>query len=134
MEVLRVFDKKFMFLINGEEVIFRDYSVFLQHKDWAISLGIDENEFNYMIRGTCAKIDGKWYANFYCEYDREDGRCTSAARKFAPEFMKHCKTSSLEISADEETFIIRKERKKRSSTPTKKSSTSNKKKPKKVDK
>jgi len=102
------YEKKFMFLIHGDEVLFKDYSVFLQHEDWAKSLGIAMDEFNNMIRGTCAKIDGKWYANFYCNYDREDGRCAAAARKFAPVFMKHCKTKSLEISSDEEPFTIKK--------------------------
>jgi len=99
---------KYMFLIHGDEVFFKDYSVFLQHKDWAMSLGITEDEFNYTIRGSCTKIDGKWYANFYCEYDREDGRCAAAARKFAPVIMKHCKTNSLEVSSDEEPFTIHK--------------------------
>ncbi|WP_461257879.1 hypothetical protein [Treponema sp. R80B11-R83G3] len=102
-------DNEFMFIINGDELLFNDYSVFLQHKDWAESLGIVEDEFNNMVRGTCAKTDGKWYANFYYNYDREDGRCAAAARKFAPAIMKYCKTNSLEILSDEEPFIIRKE-------------------------
>jgi len=104
------YEKKFMFLIRGDEVLFKGYSVFLQHKDWALSLGITEDEFNNTVRGTCTKIDGKWFANFYCDNDREDGRCAAAGRKFAPEFMKHCKTNSLEILSDEEPFTIQKEK------------------------
>ena len=102
------YSKKYMFLIHDDKVFFLDYSVFLLHKEWAKSLGIDEYEFYYTIRGTCTKIDGKWIANFYCENDQEDGRCAAAAHKFAPEIMKHCKANSLEILSDEEPFTIKK--------------------------
>jgi len=104
---------KYMFLIHDDKLFFIEYSVFLLHKDWAKSLGIDEAEFNYTIRGTCTKIEGKWLANFYCENDQEDGRCAAAAHKFAPEIMKHCKASSLEILSDEEPFFINKKTKKK---------------------
>jgi hypothetical protein len=114
-----MFDKKYMFLIQDDEVHFLDYSVFLLHKDWAKSLGINEDEFIYTIRGTCTKIDGKWIANFYCEHDQEDGRCAAAARKFAPVIMEHCKASSLEILSDEEPFTINKKIKKKAKKKTK---------------
>ena len=118
MEALfMAYEKKFMFLIRGDEVLFKGYSVFLQHKDWALSLGITEDEFNNTVRGTCTKIDGKWFANFYCDNDREDGRCAAAGRKFAPDFMKHCKTNSLEILSDEEPFTIQKEKKSENAAP-----------------
>ncbi|GBU27790.1 hypothetical protein R84B8_01331 [Treponema sp. R8-4-B8] len=108
----KVSDDGFMFLIRDDKVLFSDYSVFLQHEDWAKSLGIVDDEFNNMVRGTCAKTEGKWRAIFYYNYDREDGRCAAAARKFAPVIMKYCKTSSLEILSDEEPFTIHKEKKK----------------------
>jgi len=120
METLCVPENKFLFLIHDDKVFFRDYSVFLLHKDWAKSLGIDENEFFYTIRGTCTKIDGKWLANFYCDLDEEDGRCAAAARKFAPEIMKYCKTDFLEILSDEEPFTISKKTKKKIKKRTKK--------------
>jgi len=112
-------EKKYMFLIHDDKVFIKDYSVFLLHKDWAKSLGVDDVEFYYTIRGTCTKIDGKWLANFYCEHDEEDGRCAAAARKFAPEIMKHCNASFLEILSDEEPFTISKKTKKKIKKKTK---------------
>ncbi|MCL1958855.1 MAG: hypothetical protein FWF68_04570 [Spirochaetes bacterium] len=103
-------DNKILFLIHDGEILFNDGSYFLYHKDWAKTLGIVDNEFSNTVRGTCKKVDGKWHADFYYDYDREDGRCAAAARKFAPVIMKTCKTSSLEIFSDEEPFIIRKEK------------------------
>ena len=97
---------KFMFLIHDGEILFNDCSAFLCHKDWAKSLGIVGDEFSNMVRGKCVKVDEKWHADFYYDYDREDGRCAAAARKFAPEIMKLCKTSSLEILSDEEPFTV----------------------------
>jgi len=101
---------KFIFIIYDDKIIFNDFSEFLCHKDWAKTLGIVDEDFNNMVRGTCAKVDGKWHADFYYDYDREDGRCAAAARKFAPEIMKHCKTSTLEILSDEEPFTIQKQK------------------------
>jgi len=100
-------EKKFMFIIYDDKILFNDYSVFLFHKDWAKSLGIVGEEFSNAVRGKCMKIDGKWHADFYYDYDREDGRCAAAARKFAPEIMKFCKTKSLEILSDEEPFTLK---------------------------
>jgi len=104
-------DNKFMFLIHDDELLFNEYSDSLCHRDWAKSLGIVDDEFSNTVRGTCVKIDGKWHIDFYYDYDREDGRCAAAARKFAPVFMKFCKTNSLEIFSDEEPFTIQKENK-----------------------
>jgi hypothetical protein len=102
-------DNKLLFIIYNDEILFNDCSAFLYHKDWAKSLGIVDDEFNNMVRGNCVKTDGKWHADFYYDYDREDGRCAAAARKFAPEIMKKCKANSLEILSDEEPFTLRKE-------------------------
>ena len=102
-------DKRMMFLIHDDKILFNDNPDFLYHKDWAKSLGIVDNDFSNTVRGTCTKIEGKWRADFYYDYDREDGRCAAAARKFAPEIMKFCKTNSLEIMSDEEPFTIKKE-------------------------
>jgi len=102
--------KKILFIIYDGEILFNNGSEALSHKDWAKSLGIVDNEFHNMVRGTCAKIDGKWHADFYYDYDREDGRCAAAARKFAPEIMKYCRASSLEVLSDEEPFTVKKER------------------------
>ncbi|MDR2598037.1 MAG: hypothetical protein LBC76_12050 [Treponema sp.] len=101
-------DNKILFLIHNGEILFNDSSHFLYHKDWAKTIGIVNDEFSNTVRGTCKKVEGKWHADFYYDYDREDGRCAAAARKFAPEIMKICKTSSLEIFSDEEPFTIRK--------------------------
>jgi len=103
-------DKKFIFLIHDDNILFHDYSEFVHHKDWAKTLGIVDDEFNNMVRGTCVKVDGKWHADFYYDYDREDGRCAAAARKFAPAIMKYCRTNSLEVLSDEEPFTVKKER------------------------
>ena len=103
-------DKKIIFLIHDDKVLFSDNSNFLHHKDWAKTLGIVDDEFNNMVRGTCVKVEGKWRADFYYDYDREDGRCAAAARKFASEIMKHCHAGALEIISDEEPFTIRKEK------------------------
>jgi len=100
---------KFIFIIYDDKILFNDHSDSMQHKDWAKTLGIVDDEFNNMVRGTCAKVDGKWHADFYYDYDREDGRCAAAARKFAPEIMKYCHTSSLEVLSDEEPFTLKKE-------------------------
>jgi len=106
--------KKFLFLIHNHKILFNDCTEFLYHKDWAKSLGIVGDEFSNMVRGKCVKIDGKWHADFYYDYDKEDGRCAKAARKFAPVIMKQCKTSSLEIISDEEPFTIKKNKKRKS--------------------
>ncbi len=102
--------EKFIFLIHDDKILFNDFSECVQHKDWAKTLGIVGDEFNNMVRGTCVKIERKWHADFYYDYDLGDGRCAAAARKFAPAIMKHCRTSSLEILSDEEPFTIKKER------------------------
>ena len=101
-------DNKYMFIIHDDEILFNDYSDFLFHKDWAKSLGIVGEEFSNAVRGKCMKLDGKWHADFYYDYDREDGRCAAAARKFAPEIMKFCRTKTLEILSDEEPFTLKK--------------------------
>ena len=101
---------KFIFIIYDGDILFNDFSEALSHKEWAKSMGIVDDEYNNMVRGTCAKIEGKWRADFYYDYDREDGRCAAAARKFAPEIMRYCNTNSLEILSDEEPFTIKKER------------------------
>jgi len=102
-------DDKFLFLIYNDEILFNNCVDILCHKDWAKTLGIVGDEFCNIVRGKCVKADGKWHADFYYDYDREDGRCAAAARKFAPVIMKKCKTSSLEVLSDEEPFTIRKE-------------------------
>jgi len=103
-------DKKIIFLIYDDQILFNDHSELVQHKDWAKTLGIVDDDYNNMVRGTCVKIDGKWRADFYYDYDREDGRCAAAARKFAPDIMKHCRTTTLEILSDEEPFTVKKEK------------------------
>jgi hypothetical protein len=103
-------DKKILFLIHDDKILFSDNSTFLHHKDWAKTLDIVDDEFNNMVRGTCVKTEGKWRADFYYDYDREDGRCAAAARKFAPDIMKYCHTGTVEVFSDEEPFTIRKEK------------------------
>jgi len=101
---------KFIFIIIEDDILFNEFSEALTHKEWAKSMGIVGDDFNNMVRGTCAKVDGKWHADFYYDYDREDGRCAAAARKFAPEIMEFCNTGSLEVLSDEEPFTIKKEK------------------------
>ena len=109
MEALRMSsDKKYLFIIHDGEILFIDSTRFLFHRDWAKTLGIVDDEFSNTVRGTCKKVDGKWHADFYYDYDREDGRCAAAARKFAPEIMRVCRASSLVISSDEEPFTLSK--------------------------
>jgi len=79
---------------------------YIVHKDWAESLGVEEKDFNYMIRGVAVKDEGHWSAYFHNNYDIDDGRCTAAANKFAPELMKFCKTEALEVFADTDPFTI----------------------------
>jgi len=96
--------KKVYFLIKDDEILMRTDCVV--HKNWAESLGIDENDFNFIIRGTAVRDEGHWSAYFHNNFDIDDGRCTAAASKFAPELMKFCKTDALEVFADTDPFTV----------------------------
>jgi len=101
--------RKVVFLIKDDQILLREDDGLL-HEQWAKSLGIDKDDFNYVVRGSIVQDEGRWSALFYYNYDKNDGRCAAAARKFAPEIMKYCKTDRLEIWSDEEMFVITKER------------------------
>jgi len=97
--------RKVVFLINDGQILLREDDGTL-HEQWAKSLGIDKDDFNYTVRGSIIQEEGYWSALFYYNYDKNDGRCAAAAKKFAPEIMKYCQTDRLEIWSDEEMFII----------------------------
>jgi len=99
--------RKVLFLIKDDEILLREDDGMV-HKRWANSLGISREDFNYTVRGSIVQDEGYWSALFYYNYDKNDGRCAAAARKFAPQIMKYCKTDRLEIWSDEEMFIITK--------------------------
>jgi hypothetical protein len=99
--------EKVIFLIHDDKILFKkNYS---SHEDWANDLGISNEDFKFIVRGVAIKEEGHWSAFFHYENDQNDGRCSAAARKFAPELLAHCKTTKMEVFADEETFTVKKE-------------------------
>jgi len=99
--------EKVIFLIYDDKILFRkNYSA---HKDWAKDLGIDDEDFKFIVRGVAVKDEGHWAAYFHYENDQNDGRSSAAARKFAPELLAYCKAEKMEVFADEAPFIVQKE-------------------------
>ncbi|MDR0461755.1 MAG: hypothetical protein LBG88_00225 [Christensenellaceae bacterium] len=99
--------KRFIFLIRDDKVNFYDPEGTCHRLLAKKHFGADENEYNNMVRGTCRNLDKAWSVDITCNHNNELGRCSAAARKFAPEFMKQCKTDTLRVtSPDEEPFII----------------------------
>jgi hypothetical protein len=99
--------EKVIFLIHDDKILFRkNYS---SHENWAKDLGISDEDFKFIVRGVAIKDEGHWSAFFHYDNDKNDGRCSAAAKKFAPELLAYCKTAALEVFADEEPFVIKKE-------------------------
>jgi len=99
--------EKVIFLIHDDKILFK--KTYTSHEDWARSLGISDEDFKFVVRGVAVKAEGHWSAFFHYNNEKNDGRSTAAARKFAPELMAYCKTGTMEFFADEEPFVIRKE-------------------------
>jgi len=99
--------EKVIFLIHDDKILFKNN--YTSHSDWAKELGISDEDFKFIVRGVAIKDEGHWSAYFHYDNEQNDGRSSAAAHKFAPELLAHCKTSTLEVFADEEPFIIHKE-------------------------
>jgi len=98
--------EKVIFMIYDDKIMFRKN--YTSHEDWAKSLGISDEDFEFIVRGVAIKDEGHWSAFFHYEDEQNDGRSAAAANKFAPELLEYCKTETLEVFSDEEPFIVRK--------------------------
>jgi len=98
--------EKVIFMIYDDKIMFRKN--YTSHEEWAKSLGISPEEFEFIVRGVAIKDEGHWSAFFHYEDEQNDGRSAAAANKFALELMDYCNTETLEVFSDEDPFILQK--------------------------